>query len=80
MVERAEQALRTLGFRVCRVRHYDDTARVELGQDELHRALETNMGDSIVQALTAIGFTDVIVDPRGYRTGSLNEGIVLHPA
>jgi uncharacterized protein len=80
MVERAEQALRSLGFRVCRVRHYDDRARVEFGQDELYRAFETAMGDSIVRELTAVGFTGVTVDPRGYRTGSLNEGIVLHPA
>ena len=80
MVERAEQVLRTLGFRVCRVRHHDNTARVELGQDELHLASEAKMVDSIVQALTAIGFVDVTVDPRGYRSGSLNEGIVLHPA
>src|SRR5262249_46308146 len=29
MIERAEQAISTLGFRVCRVRHHDELARVE---------------------------------------------------
>ena len=39
MIEAAEQVLRALGFRVCRVRHHDDLARVELGRDELARAV-----------------------------------------
>lgn len=80
MVERGEQALRDLGFLVCRVRLYDDRARVEVGQRELGRASEAPMRDSIVRELKAVGFAAVTVDPRGYRTGSLNEGIVLQPA
>ena len=39
-IERAEQALRGLGFRVCRVRHHDELARIEFGRDEIARALE----------------------------------------
>ena len=42
-IERAEQALRALGFRVCRVRHHDDLARVEIARDEMPRALEPDM-------------------------------------
>src|SRR6202521_2443458 len=33
MIERAEQALGALGFRVYRVRHHDEMARVELARD-----------------------------------------------
>src|SRR3981189_1275175 len=40
MIGRAEEALRTLGFRVCRVRHHDELARVEIAKDELSRAIE----------------------------------------
>src|SRR5690349_22988842 len=40
MIERAEQALRDLGFRVCRVRHHDALARIEIGRDEMPRALD----------------------------------------
>ena len=40
MIERAEDALIALGFRVCRVRHHGDLARVELGPDEMARALD----------------------------------------
>jgi uncharacterized protein len=79
-IESAEQALHRLGFRVCRVRHHDELARVEIGRDELARALEPEMGAAIVRELKAIGYREVTLDPRGYRTGSLNEGLVLRPA
>jgi uncharacterized protein len=80
MIEDAEAALRTLGFRVCRVRHHDTLARIELGQNELARALEPEVGAAIVGALKAIGYRYVTIDLQGYRTGSLNEGLVLRPA
>ena len=80
MIERAEGVLRDLGFRVCRVRHHDETARVEIGRDELPRALQEETSERIVRGLRAVGYHDVTIDPRGYRMGSLNEGIRLHPA
>ena len=80
MIERAEQALRQLGFRVCRVRHHEELARVEIGRDELPRALEPETTGRIVDAILALGYREVTIDPRGYRMGSLNEGIVLRPA
>jgi uncharacterized protein len=80
MIERAEEILRRLGFRVCRVRHHDDRARLEIGRDELSRALDPDLHVRIVEALRAIGYQEVTIDPRGYRMGSLNEGVRLHPA
>ena len=82
MIERAEQAIAAMGFRVCRVRHvtHDEhrtRARVEIGADELPRAVEPDMSAAIVRELTAIGYADVTIDPRGYRMGSLNEGLRL---
>jgi uncharacterized protein len=61
------------------VRHYDQTARVEVGLDELPRALEPSMRDRLARELGAIGYEQVTVDPRGYRMGSLNEGLRLRP-
>jgi uncharacterized protein len=80
MIEHAEGILRQLGFRVCRVRHHDGLARVEVGRDELPRAFEPDVQRGIIDALLAIGYQEVAIDPRGYRMGSLNEGVVLHPA
>ena len=76
-IERAEDGIRSLGFRVCRVRHYDDAARLELGADELSRAQEPEWRDRILGAVRAAGYTHVTIDPQGYRMGSLNEGIPL---
>jgi uncharacterized protein len=80
MIERAETALRSFGFRVCRVRHHDDLARIEIGREELPRALDPEMGAAIVRELKAIGYRYVTLDLQGYRTGSLNEGLLLRPA
>lgn len=80
MIERAESVLRALGFRVCRVRHHDTLARLEIGRDELPRAFEPDVHDRIVAELRAIGYQEVTIDPRGYRMGSLNEGVRLRPA
>jgi uncharacterized protein len=79
MIERAEQALRDLGFRVCRVRHHDDLARVELARAEMPRALDPEVAGAIVRELKAAGYRHVCIDLQGYRLGSLNEGLLLAP-
>ncbi|MEQ1575553.1 MAG: ATP-dependent sacrificial sulfur transferase LarE [Vicinamibacterales bacterium] len=95
MIERAEQVLRSMGFRVCRVRHHDSPlagqtvpagaaagflARLEIGRDELARAVEPELRERIARELRAIGYQHVTIDLQGYRMGSLNEGVRLHPA
>jgi len=77
MIERAENVLRGLGFRICRVRHHDTIARLELGRDEIGRALQPEMSETIDRELRAIGYAHVTVDLRGYRLGSLNEALRL---
>ncbi len=79
MIERAEQALRTLGFRLCRVRHHDELARVEIARADMPRATEPDMAAAIVRELKAIGYRYISLDLQGYRTGSLNEGLRLRP-
>jgi uncharacterized protein len=79
-IERAEEAVRALGFRVFRVRHHDTVARLEIARDEMSRALEPEMAAAITRALKSIGYRYVSLDLEGYRTGSLNEGLLLRPA
>jgi pyridinium-3,5-biscarboxylic acid mononucleotide sulfurtransferase len=79
VIEAAEGVLRELGFRVFRVRHHDTIARLELGRDEIARALEPAVSEKIDRALRALGYTHVTVDLRGYRLGSLNEALTLRP-
>lgn len=80
MIEQAEQVLSGLGFRVCRVRHYGETARVEVAETEMARMVSPDVRSIVVHELKAIGFRYVSLDLQGYRTGSLNEGIRLRPA
>lgn len=79
MIERGEEVLRGLGFRVCRVRHHDEMARLEIGRDELPRAVDPGIADVIVREFREIGYRQVTLDLRGYRSGSLNEPIMLKP-
>lgn len=75
-IERAEEALRTLGVTGdLRVRYHEDLARVELGADELPQWLEPRRLGLLRDAIVATGFERVAVDLRGFRSGSLN---VLH--
>lgn len=69
-VDRAESALRRLGFRELRVRHYGDTARIELGADELATALAVRT--DLVGAVKACGYRYVTLDLEGFRSGNLN--------
>lgn len=80
MIERAEQAIGALGFRVYRVRHHDEVARIEIAREEMPRALEPAVSKAIVSELKAVGYRYVSLDLLGYRTGSLNEGLLLRPA
>ena len=72
-VELGEEALAMLGFRVFRVRHHGELARIEIGRDELPRALDHKMADRFLTIFQDLGFKYVTLDLAGYRQGSLNE-------
>jgi len=69
-VDRAESALRRLGFRQLRVRHYDDTARIEVPIHDLTQVLEQR--ERVVDAVRAQGYRYVTLDLEGFRSGNLN--------
>jgi len=71
-VAEAEQAMRELGFRTCRVRAHGAVARVEVPRDEIGRAGGAAR-EEIARRLRALGFTYVTVDLDGLRSGSMNE-------
>lgn len=76
-IEQAEAAVRALGFRVCRVRHHGDVARVEIAREDMPRAIEPATADRLAAAVKAAGFAFVALDLQGYRLGSLNEPLRL---
>lgn len=73
-VEGAESALRALGITGdLRVRHFGDVARVELGAVELARWSSAPHREKLEAAVIDAGYDRVEIDPRGFRSGSLNE-------
>jgi uncharacterized protein len=72
-VEKAEEALRELGFEQCRVRHHGDVARIEVRPEDVQRLAAPPTAAAVTAALRRAGFRYVAVDLEGYRTGSLNE-------
>jgi uncharacterized protein len=78
-IERAEQVVRELGFRIFRVRHHDTVARLEIARAEMPRALDADVNAKLVSSLKALGYQYVSLDLQGYRLGSLNEALPLRP-
>ena len=72
-IESAEEVLAGHGFRVVRVRHDQDAARVEVGPDEVSRLAD--LWDEIEPRLLSLGFDRVAYDPQGYRRGGADLGI-----
>jgi uncharacterized protein len=72
-VDRAEQALRRLGFDDLRVRHHDNVARIEVDPMAIDRALAHRA--EIIEAVKATGYVYVTLDLEGLRHGSMNEGL-----
>ena len=75
-VDRAESYLRKLGVGQVRVRHYGDTARIEVEPPDF-RLVRTRERE-IAAHLQSLGFAEVVLDPEGYRyrTGSGSDPII----
>ena len=73
MVDRGEEALREMGFRIYRVRHHDHLVRLEFGPDDLRRALDPEIAAQLTAQFKKFGYKYVTLDLEGYRTGSANE-------
>ena len=73
-VENAENVLAEFGFSQYRVRHHEEIARLELLPEEFSKALE--LGDELAAGIRECGYRFVTLDLIGFRSGSLNEGII----
>jgi uncharacterized protein len=73
-VERAEAALRALGFRELRVRHLGEAARVEIAAAEMVR-LDDATRAAVEQAVLSAGYAACAIDPAGYRRGRMNVAV-----
>ena len=65
-IDQAEEILRGLGFRVVRVRHHEELARIEVGREELPRFLDVRLFEQVVSEFRRIGYRHVTLDMQGY--------------
>ena len=72
-VDEAERFLLDHGFRTVRVRSVGDTARIEVAPADIERLSASPLREKTAGHLKALGFASVEIDPRGYRTGSMDE-------
>ncbi len=75
-VDACEEFIRDLGFQgQVRVRHYGDTARVEVEADAIAKLAEDPVRQRIVHHFKRLGFEFITLDLAGYSMGSLNRAI-----
>ena len=73
MIGKSEKGLRELGFSVVRVRHYGQTARVEIPMEDFERFEHVRFGAE--QIVLASGYKVMELDPKGFRSGALNDAL-----
>lgn len=73
MIEDAEGALRSRGFRQVRIRHHGTLARIEVEPGEISRFADPALRREIISAVKKTGYRYVTLDLEGYRSGSMNE-------
>ena len=69
-IEGAEEVLMRAGFPVCRVRHFGETARIEVPPERI-KDLQA-MAQEILPKFRALGFAHADIDPEGFVSGKLN--------
>ena len=75
-IDHAERFLREHGFGECRVRYHNgNLASVEVPTSQLTRLQDEPFRTKMQQYLLALGFSEVTIDPAGFRSGSLNESL-----
>jgi pyridinium-3,5-biscarboxylic acid mononucleotide sulfurtransferase len=79
-VAAGEKLLHSMGFAIARVRYHGEVARLELEQREMARVFEPAIRETIDREFKKIGFRFVAVDLKGFRSGSLNEGLIANAA
>ncbi|MEW6002943.1 MAG: ATP-dependent sacrificial sulfur transferase LarE [Nitrospirota bacterium] len=71
-VEKAEDLLRSIGFREIRVRDHGSIARIEVGKEEINLLLSPEKRDIISERLKSLGYKFISLDLDGYKCGSMN--------
>lgn len=76
-VAEAEEFLKSFGFKELRVRHYGDTAKIELGEEDIKKMLNPDMRKTVTEKFISLGYKFISLDLEGFRSGKMNDGLNL---
>ncbi|MDR2398518.1 MAG: ATP-dependent sacrificial sulfur transferase LarE [Spirochaetaceae bacterium] len=71
-IEKAEDTLRSWGFRQFRVRSHEQIARIEVAPEERSRFFDETTMDCLSQVIKSYGFVYVALELEGYTMGNMN--------
>jgi uncharacterized protein len=74
LIDRAERAVKALGFPILRVRHHGIMGRLEVAQPDLEKALQNEQ--EITEAIKAAGYRHAVIDRTPFASGRLNAALV----
>jgi len=72
-VEAGENFLKDLGFKIIRLRHFGQKARLELGREEFIRLMDVSLRNQVSEFIGSLGFKVVVFEP--YQSGRLNQEV-----
>jgi pyridinium-3,5-biscarboxylic acid mononucleotide sulfurtransferase len=72
---RGEEVLHQMGFGECRLRVHHSLVRIELPEDEINFMVDPKRKHDLLTRLSALGFTYITLDLKGFRSGSMDEGL-----
>jgi pyridinium-3,5-biscarboxylic acid mononucleotide sulfurtransferase len=72
---RGEEVLHQMGFGECRLRVHHSLVRIEIPENELNFMVDPKKKHDLLTRLSALGFTYITLDLKGFRSGSMDEGL-----
>ncbi len=75
-VSAAEEALRDVGFKFCRVRDHFPVAVIEVADEDISRLTSWPARRDVSRRLKDLGYVYISADLDGYRSGSMSEAVL----
>ena len=72
---RGEEVLHQMGFNECRLRFHHSLVRIEIPENELNFLMDPGKKHDLLTRLSTLGFTYITLDLKGFRSGSMDEGL-----
>jgi uncharacterized protein len=70
-----EEVLHQMGFSECRLRVHNSLVRIEIPEKDFYLLFDPRKKDALLSRLSALGFTYITLDLKGFRSGSMDEGL-----